>query len=286
MNHLARSRNPFVKTSAFFERLFDKNGEKQTNIDKKGKTTTARIDLMNMSGVSRELINVKGVIDNSGISSSSADGVTKRLEDMFMMMLYGVNEATRHADKSTTYLYKVVDKDGNVHLIDIASFSDSVGENMSTGVQKYVDQLVQYLGSEYERIQRLNDGDPSGTATVGKSNYYTTGTQFAIFDKILSETTKKKLKAFRGERAASIRTAEKFQKYLNEPINRDLKDTVEKEIAAYLFNLSNEATEKLNEINFFQNTQLVDELVKRMLRTKKKKYDKTETLNLLGAMAV
>ena len=282
MNHLARNRNPFVKTSAFFRRLFDKKtGEKKTGIVN-NKMNTARIELMNMSGVSRELINVKGVIENSGISSSSADGVTKRLEDMLMMMLYGVNEATRHADKSTTYLYKVVDEKGDVHLIDVASFSDTIGENSSTGVQKYVQQLVQYLASEYERIQKLEDGDSAGTATVGKSNYYKTGTQFAIFDEILSDTTKSKLKTFRSAKANSIRTAEKFYMHLNDPINRDLKDTVEKEITDYLFKLSNEATEKLNEINFFQNDQLVDELVKRMLRTKKKEYRQIETFTNLS----
>jgi len=281
MNHLSRRRNPFVKTSAFFRRLFDKNGKKKTGIVN-NKMTTARIELMNMSGVSRELVNVKSIVENSGVASSSADAVTKRLEDMLMMMLYGVNEATRHADKSTTYLYKVVDEEGNVHLIDIASFSDAVGENMSTGVQKYVNQLVQYLASEYERIQKLEDGDSAGTVTVGKSNYYKTGTQFAIFDKILSDTTKNKLKAFRGAKENSIRTAENFYRYLNDPINRDLKNTVEKEITEYIFSRSNIITEKLNEVNFFQNDQLVDELVKRMLRTKKKGYEKSETLTTLS----
>jgi hypothetical protein len=281
MNHLSRRRNPFVKTSAFFRRLFDKNGEKKTGIVN-NKMTTARIELMNMSGVSRELVNVKGIVENSGVASSSADAVTKRLEDMLMMMLYGVNEATRHADKSTTYLYKVVDEQGNVHLIDIASFSDAIGENSSTGVQKYAHQLVQYLASEYERIQKLEDGDSAGTVTVGKSSYYKTGTQFTIFDKILSDTTKNKLKAFRGAKANSIRTAESFYRYLNDPINRDLKDTVEKEITEYLFSRSNIITEKLNSVNFFQNDQLVDELVKRMLRTKKKGYEKSETFTTLS----
>jgi hypothetical protein len=282
MNHLSRRRNPFVKTSAFFRRLFDrKTGEKKTGIVN-NKMTTARIELMNMSGVSRELVNVKGIVENSGVASSSADAVTKRLEDMLMMMLYGVNEATRHADKSTTYLYKVVDEEGNVHLIDIASFSDTIGENTSTGVQKYAQQLVQYLASEYERIQKLEDGDSAGTVTVGKSSYYKTGTQFTIFDKILSDTTKNKLKAFRGAKANSIRTAESFYRYLNDPINRDLKDTVEKEITEYLFNRSNIITEKLNSVNFFQNDQLVDELVKRMLRTKKKGYEKSETFTTLS----
>ena len=276
MNHLSRRRNPFMKTSMFFNRLFDKKtGEKNSTVVKKtNKLTNARIELMNMSGVSRELTSVKGTIENSGISSSSADGVTKRLEDIYMMMLYGVNEATRHADKSTTYLYKVISADGKVHLIDIASFSETIGENSSVGVKAFVNQLTEYLGSEHERIRKLENGDPAGSVTVGKSSYYEVGSKLAIFDKILSTQTKAILDNVPG----SVETAEQFQDYLNEEKNIDLKNAIEKEIAQYLFDKANTITEKLNSVNFFQNEQLVDELVKRMVKTKQAGYDKTESI--------
>ena len=274
MNHLSRRRNPYMKTSVFFNRLFNKKtGEKNTEIVK-NKMNTARIELMNMSGVSRELTSVKGTIENSGISSSSADGVTKRLEDIYMMMLYGVNEATRHADKSTTYLYKVISADGKVHLIDIASFSETIGENSSVGVKAFVNQLTEYLGSEHERIRKLENGDPAGSVTVGKSSYYEVGSKLAIFDKILSTQTKAILDNVPG----SVETAEQFQDYLNEEKNIDLKNAIEKEIAQYLFDEANTITEKLNSVKFFENEQLVDELVKRMLKTKQAGYDKTETI--------
>jgi hypothetical protein len=279
MNHLNRERNPFVKTSAFFKRLFDKKGKKRSGIVN-NKMLDARIELMNMSGISREITDIKGIIDNSGIASASADGVTKRLEDMYMMMLHGVNEATRHADKSTTYLYKVIDEEGNVHLIDIASFSE--GDTTSIGVGKFVDQLVMYLSSEYERIQKLENGDKAGNVTVGKSSYYKTGTEFAIFDKILSDSVKQQLKNFRNAKEGTVSTAESFYKYLNEPVNTELKNTIEKQIAQYLFDKANAFKEKLNDINFFNNDQLVDELVKRMLRTKKKGYEVSETFTNLS----
>jgi hypothetical protein len=276
MNHLSRRRNPFMKTSMFFNRLFDKKtGEKNSAVVKKtNKLTNARIELMNMSGVSRELTSVKGTIENSGISSSSADGVTKRLEDIYMMMLYGVNEATRHADKSTTYLYKVISADGKVHLIDIASFSETIGENSSVGVKAFVNQLTEYLGSEHERIRKLENGDPAGSVTVGKSSYYEVGSKLAIFDEILSTQTKAILDNVPG----SVETAEQFQDYLNEEKNIDLKNAIEKEIAQYLFDKANTITEKLNSIKFFENEQLVDELVKRMVKTKQAGYDKTESI--------
>ena len=270
MNHLAKSRNPFMKTSFFMRSIFDENGNKRVYTNEYGDRIEAGIELLNMSGASLTKQNVKGIIDESGVASSNADETTKLLEDFYMMMLYGVSEATRHADKSTTYLYRLIQANPKAkHLIKLSSFTENLDADnrvISDGKYTFIQMLTGYLASEYERIQKVKEDEVAGNATVGKSTYSKEGAEFVVFDKILKGTTKEALKKFRSSSLAEpVITAEQFLKKLE---TSKLRDTVEKEIGDYLTAQTKEFTGRLNELNFFNNNNLTNPVIKGMLRDK------------------
>jgi exodeoxyribonuclease-5 len=273
MNHLAKSRNPFMKTSKFMKRLFDKNGNKIVYESTWGDRVRSQIELLNMSGTSVEVTTVKGLVNESGIASSNADETTKTLQDFYMMMLYGVSEATRHADKSTTYLFRLLatdpkDEKGKVlkHLIDLASFTQrSNPEASSKGKIEFTKDLFQHLCAEYERIQKLKDGDPAGMATVGNETYAERGSEFVIFDKILDTDTKTKIKKARNASLSEpVLTAEDLYKYLNDPKRVELKNSIEQQIGNYLTSQVKEFEESLTDMGFYNNPQLYSQVLNKM----------------------
>jgi predicted NAD-dependent protein-ADP-ribosyltransferase YbiA (DUF1768 family) len=273
MNHLSKSRNPFMKTSKMMRRLFDKNGKKIVYESDYGDVVRAQIELLNMSGTSVEITNVKGLVNESGIASSNADETTKILQDFYMMMLYGVSEATRHSDKSTTYLYRLIatdinDSKGKVlkHLIDLSLFTQrSNPEAPSKGRIEFTKDLFQHLCAEYERIQKLKDGDPAGLATVGDKTYAEVGSEFVIFDKILDETTKTKIKKARTSSLSEpVLTAEDLYKYLNDPKRVELKNSIEQQIGNYLSGQVEEFEQSLADMGFYNNPQLADQVLNKM----------------------
>lgn len=270
MNHLSTSRNPFMKASKIMKRLFDENGKKIVYESSYGDVVRAQIELLNMSGTSVEITNVKGLVNESGIASSNADETTKILQDFYMMMLYGVSEATRHSDKSTTYLYRLIatDPTGKVlkHLIDLASFTQrSNSEAPSTGRIQFTKDLFEHLGAEYERIQKLKDGDPAGLATVGDKTYAEVGSEFVIFDKILDEATKAKIKKARTSSLSEpVLTKEDLEKYLNDPKRVDLKNSIEQQIGNYLSGQVEEFEQSLADMGFYNNPQLADQVLNKM----------------------
>jgi exodeoxyribonuclease-5 len=273
MNHLAQSRNPFMKTSKFMRRLFDENGKKIVYESAWGDRVRSQIELLNMSGTSVEITNVRGLINESGIASANADETTKILQDFYMMMLYGVSEATRHADKSTTYLFRLIatdpkDTKGKVlkHLIDLSSFTQrSNPDAPSAGRIEFTKDLLQHLYAEYERIQKLKDGDPAGVAVVGDKTYAEKGSEFVIFDKILDTDTKTKLKKARTSSLAEpVLTKEDIEKYLNDPKRVDLKNSIEQQIGNYLTSQVKEFEESLTEMGFYNNPQLYSQVLNKM----------------------
>jgi hypothetical protein len=259
MNHLSRRRNPFMKTSRTMARLFDENGDKMTD----GKTK-AKISLLNMSGVSREITEINDMIDNAGIASASADRTTKRLQDFYMMLLYGVSEATRHADKSTTYLYRVEDPNGNAYFITLDNFYKKFeGTTSTAGRLRFVNYLTGYLASEYERIQDLASDNVAGSVTVGKTNYAKTGSEFVIFDKILDSQLKADLKALRNSGTLPLLSAEQFLDYLKN--NPELKQRVEDSISAYLDDEISTFNTELRKDGFYQSQGLINEAIKKFI---------------------
>lgn len=267
MNHLAKSRNPFMKSSKFMARLFNENGEKYIRKNEYGDIIKAEIELLNMSGSSFETKSVKNIIERSGVAASNADAMTKTLQDFYMMMLYGVSEATRHADKSTTYLYRLVTPnlfskqiEPLKHLITISDFAQKTPGGQSKGKIQFIKDLTQHLGSEYERIQKVQTEEVAGNALVGNKTYKQVGSEFVIFDKILDTTTKNALKAY-GEKG--IATQEQFLEELNNDV--DLREKVETQIGEYLASQVAEFNAELNKFGFYNNDALVNPLIDKML---------------------
>lgn len=278
MNHLSKSRNPFMKGSRLMRRLFDRNGNKITKApDRYNKRErVAGIRMINMSGLSKELQEIKkfvidGITDEkertlfSGIASASADGESKKIQDFYMLMLYGAAEATRNADKSTTYLYKVEDATGEKHYINLKEFIrlDQNGQIViPSGRSQTITIFIDYISNEYERIQKLLDGDPAGNVTVGKKTYREVGADFVIFKDVLKELAGK-IKSIEG-----VKTSEDFIKYLDN--NLELREQVTSKINQYLNRKETEFLKSLNDINFFEFNSLLEPILKQYGITKEK----------------
>ena len=271
MNHLDPMRNPFMKTSMFMDAIFDENGKKRST-SKYGKKTIAGFQLLNMAGTSVQVKQIKGIIDRSGVASAAADDITKTMQDYYMMMLYGVSESVRHADKSTTYLYRLMQADPKRnHLIELIDFANGRETGTSVGRVKFIQQMTKYLSSEYERIQKLKDGDEAATVTVGNSTYGKEGAEFVVFDKILSKDTKEKLHKYRSRSLAEpVRTSEQFLEQLNK--DTELKDTVEQEISEYLTKKVNDFTKRTADLKLLTKPSLVEPVIKKIVANSDEYY--------------
>ena len=204
MSHLDVNRNPFVKDlyimrAMFGENFWDKGaGKKQKATTLTTGSKDVKIELQNSSGVA--LIE-DGEFHVLGIASNEADKTTQILQNFYLMLQYGVAEGTRHSDKSTTYLYKVLFGGNKKHYIDISDFADyknitgvAVEESRRTeGSRKAVNQFMKYLSGEVARIYKLKNNDPSGTATVGDSTYKEVGSKILAFEDILRNETINKI---------------------------------------------------------------------------------------------
>jgi len=204
MSHLDVARNPFIKDLYIMRAMFGENfWEKGAGKKQKATTLTTgskdvRIELQNSSGVA--LIE-DGEFHVLGIASNEADKTTQILQNFYLMLQYGVAEGTRHSDKSTTYLYKVLFGGNRKHYIDISDFADyknvtgnAVEESRRTeGSRKAVNQFMKYLSGEVSRIYKLQNNDPSGTATVGDSTYKEVGSKILAFEDILRNETISKI---------------------------------------------------------------------------------------------
>lgn len=111
------------------------------------------------------------MFQNLGIASAEADPITQTLQNFYTMLIYGVSEGTRHSDKSTTYLYRLLfPQTGKKHYINISDFTrytDIDDARSTTGNRIALGQFMKYLNSEVERINRLRAGDESGNVLVG-----------------------------------------------------------------------------------------------------------------------
>ena len=254
MSDLDKDRNPFMGTSQIMNRLFDEKGNKRKN--ERGEAV--KFELHNMSGVSVLEEDVNGLIESSGISTSNSDFISRYLNEFLMTMLHGASVATQHADKSTAYLYRVVDSSGNPYYIRPVDFTSEEGK-LSTGESMFISMMMGYLSSEFERIGRLQSGDASGNVTVGKKTYRETGSEFVIFDKILSAGAKGNLKSLI---AANITTAEQLNNYLDS--NVDLKQALQKQIHTYLQDQTKTVNDTLDKIGVFASQDMMDAIVDKM----------------------
>jgi hypothetical protein len=182
MAHLDIKRNPFVRSLKIMIQTFGENfwepgkGKRQSLPGyTAGYMRNNEFQLLNSSGVSL----IHNDILRAGVSSNEADDTTQILQNFFTYMLYGVNEATRHSDKSTTLYYK---SSINGEYIPFRNFFGEFRDIKVTEIMR------EYLADEVSRMVRLINNDPSGTATVGDSTYKEEGSKLVIFEGILDKT--------------------------------------------------------------------------------------------------
>jgi hypothetical protein len=248
-------RNPFIKNLRSVERLFGKGYGKRV--------PKSRIELKNSSGIS---LTINDEFSGLGIASSEADEISYTLQNLYTMVIYGVSEGTRHSDKATTYLYRIV-TEGSNHNFPIEEFVKP--SYLSYTV---VNQYVKYLASEIERIHRLNNGDPTGDVTVGDNLYKNVGNDFIIFQDILTPETKQKL--------LDKYISENFLREIEKEENTSLRETIQKEIEEYLNDQINKYKEDLVKMGFYQNEALMNSLVHSI--RKKMNYSYLEELKASG----
>jgi len=256
MSHLDADRNPFAKrsTSIIMESMFDQNGMRRMyRMPGTKENTPVSIQVDNMAGFTLKYTNVKGIMSKAGIDSSSADETTKLIGDFLMGVLNGTSEATRHADKATTLLYKILN--GQTHYIDLKKFR----EKGPRGKAEFADRLIKYMSAEYERIQKLKDGDPAGNVIVGDKTYKEVGSKYVIFDSIIKDSELLKTDI------AGVKTAEQFQAYYEN--NAEEKDKLQQAIVNYLTEQRQANYKRLEETGLFNNKELVDFLLKSIVET-------------------
>lgn len=254
MSHLSPSRNPFVKSTIIYKSTFDQNGVRRNYKDSSsGQEVPVSIQLNNMAGFMNQYTNTRNIMERSGIDASSADETTKLVGDFLMLTLYGATEATRHADKATTLLYKLLN--GKSHYIDLKNFKTAGGKT------EFADILIGYLSSEFERIQKLKNGDPSATVTVGEKTYGEVAQDFVIFKDILKPDTITTLK-IQLDAKPEIQTSEQFLKFVED--NLDLKNLLQTDIVDYLIEQRQKNAKMLQESGILDNTGVVNSLLEKL----------------------
>jgi len=253
MNHLDVKRNPFIKNLFTMKALFGENlGAKEIEPQTEGTTKSARYVLENSSGVA---VSVDEVFQNLGISSSEADPITQTLQNFYTMMIYGVSEGTRHSDKSTTYLYRLIfpqtNKKHYINISDFTRYTDIDDPRTTTGNRIALGQFMNYLNSEVERINRLKAGDESGDVLVGDKLYKEVGTKLVIFQDILKKKTREKVEAYTGT---------DFPGYLDE--NTKLKNEIEQQILDYFDAQVENFRNDVGKINLTGREQMMSQIRK------------------------
>lgn len=258
--------NPAMKHSVILKIIFGENFWQLDKGFRQNDTTIATgrkergIQLLNSSGVA--------LTENDehlmGVSSNDADEITSILQNFFSFVQYGVSEGTRHSDKSSTFLYKIVH--GNKHYIPLSRFV--YGDD---GLNQAVYIMSGYLSGEVARIFRLKNNDPSANILVGDTTYGKIADKLIAFEDILKPTTRKEVLKH---------LSENFEEELNK--NTKLREMVQKDIKTYLEKQVEAFKEDFASTGASKNKKLMDELRKSLDTTKADiKLDDSEKDNAL-----
>ena len=238
--HFDKNKNSYVKTSLIFKQLY---GDENGNLGKRktfGKTgDKPGIEFVNLLGTqileNDAVSQVNKLLE--GIKSSDSAEETAYIRDLFFYVLHGASEAYRHADKSMAYIAKLSGHPSLRHYISPELFTQENKLYGNNGRQAANKVMYGYIASELERINRVKHGVfPTGERPKdvilytkkggGYVTYEDTGSEFTVFDGILSDKLKKELIEDR-----SIGTVEQFMARVNSDI--DLKSKLDTDINTY-----------------------------------------------------
>lgn len=252
LQHLDYRRNPFAKYSMWLNSMFSIPSGKlvdMKNINQRiaagtdygGGTVT--MDIVNLDGIKSVIEKeVGGQAVESGVKTTNLDPVSKFLLDLHTMLGQGVMELPRHASKSSAYGVSVskinspYNTDKTRHLyISPGYFADK-----TRGLTYTVDLLLPKIAAEMERMAIVKQG-----LVPNIPGFNERGQEFMMFDDILSDTTKNKLKDLaNAEDSLSVIQA------------ADIKQEITNDIKTYLNRLVMENTELFQEMPFISEELL------------------------------
>lgn len=248
MNHLDPERNPWTKRSVWRKSLFSKKGQRKT-VD----GNEVRLVVENVSGVRK--LELNGNYD--GVKTAETDPFTKLVLDFHTMLLRGTPDLMKHADKGssyTAYVDNIITYEGKREshkYIDDADFLMPQKRDISVGQYQFSRMLHEYLASELERMDTcrtlLKDMDQ-----VFDYKYAERGSNFVVFEGILSDKTKGRLEKLLGKIKDIRESEDMFMDWLRDE-NVDLADTVNKEILGYLDSQLNEVSKFMEKAKYIDN---------------------------------
>ena len=238
MEHLridGNNANPFAQASVWMKSLYDLEGTAESNPNwgqprvnpKTGERVTLK--LMNLSGI---LVQESGDETGDGISSASADKVTKILMDLHLAQAGGF-ELMRHADKGTSYAVKIDGPIyGNTNALD-SYIPMSAFAYESAYHQLTYERVLPHLIAEMKRMRemsRLADDVNKGEAVEYDYAYIKKGQEFITFDNVLksSSTLKADLKKIIAG-TEDIQTAIQNNPDIQREINNNFKEYFNKQ---------------------------------------------------------
>lgn len=265
MAHLDTKRNPFIEGTIIATETFGTDLTKRELTKKvSGREAFGRLELLNSSGVTM-LIN--NAYTGLSVDSAEADELTQSLHNFYSYILYGVSEATRHADKSTSYWYKMRFRDGRKHYIPMSSFAsykrlnDSKQDILETsGMQQARKQFLKYISAEVSRINKLRSGDIAGTATVGDKTYKEVGSDFVNMEDVLPKELRNQIKK-------NYLSDDFFGQMMNPKTDADIKlrNDIENAINNYLIRQTERFKSDINNTGIFSNDLLFSAVRKEIL---------------------
>lgn len=256
LSQYSPTKNSYVKSSVIFSKMFNKDGNRNSEFKLNYEAVLGMQMLDKSNAGIDKLIN--------SIASSQSDEQVAYLRDFFLYNLHGKGEAFKHADKNMAYIISLVGKSN--YYVDPKLFAD--GADVNNGGRKAANKIIMgYIGSELERIKKviasekgeLIDGEKASdiilytTKDLDKTDdpsaikYVTladVGTEFTVFDDILTSDLKKELIA-----NESIQTVEDFLKATAS--DKALFEKIEFQLNNYFGKLATEDRGKLESYEIF-----------------------------------
>jgi len=285
------AKNTFTLRSKLFATIFNTKDAKKVYSKRKGKG----IEHLFVAGTK---------IGTDGTNTTDLDPIGKFMQGMNTMLLGGVEEFMRMAEKKSSFGAKPtggipkfispifnISKGDDANLwVDISMFRNPQKSQYSNGELFAIDNyFIDYIATEFDRIRMFKQNKeqfkkikgfnrPVGKNKKGETLY--AGEVFTLFDNILTRNTQTKLYKLIQDPLIDLPT------YLK--TNSDLRDAIIKDIVDYF----DETTESLRQ-NYLDKSPFLEKKLLNKLGYTQEQIDKDKTLlqslevknNLLKAYA-
>lgn len=257
LRFLDMSENPLAKSSYWLSHMFDLERLKpdetyNENFGERKKQTTETgspnvgVNLYNVSGVQ---VSVNQSYPETGVSMSGADGITKFLADIHMMLLGGKMEVPRHEAKSTAFGMAVSDTQLYIPANLFLSYSSKPEDaGKYDGFGKAFPIIAKYIQAELEVIKKVNSNLEYYKKLSGFNRKMSDGTiagqNFQCFDDVLSQRTKDILLTLKTPLDQALKD------------NLDLRQRLQNEVKAYFDNQVEKNLERLQRAEYIHNNAL------------------------------